>query len=304
MAKQTASSVSSKKNKQKEKPKRRGGSTSTASTSGSHWNSKKKEIVFDAEARRAYLRGFSERKRQRRAYGLAMQKVKDRKAKLEERKEARKEDLKRVEEAEQQKEAYRNEMTIADNKKKRNSKESMVQDEERDENLLDDSSEHEKRPTEEVIENKTYEGTATEAQWGGRVIVTTSVINLDEEEEDVEVQERIGTSTTSQNNHGERQVAAKKSVDKQQQYAGNVEKFISKLKGNMPGKKKSKDLTGHHAKRKGKNGAAEMRGIGGAANLKLAQKVLHKATQKVKQGPVKKGKGGQKSIGGKKKSRR
>ena len=64
----------------------------------------KKEIVFDPEARKAYLRGFSDRKRQRRAFGLAMQKVKDRKAKIDQRKQDKKDELERVEEAERQKE--------------------------------------------------------------------------------------------------------------------------------------------------------------------------------------------------------
>ena len=64
----------------------------------------KREVVFDAEARASHLRGFSERKRQRRAYGLASQRVKDRKAKIEQRREEKKEEMRKVEEKERQKE--------------------------------------------------------------------------------------------------------------------------------------------------------------------------------------------------------
>ena len=43
-------------------------------------------ITFDSDKRHDYLTGFSSRKKERRAFGLAMQKVKDRQSKLEERK--------------------------------------------------------------------------------------------------------------------------------------------------------------------------------------------------------------------------
>jgi len=48
---------------------------------------KKVEITFDPDARKEWLKGFSKRKQERRKFGLAMQVLKDRKAKLEERKE-------------------------------------------------------------------------------------------------------------------------------------------------------------------------------------------------------------------------
>ena len=50
---------------------------------------KPEPIVFDANARKEYLTGFSQRKQARRLYGLAMQKVKNRKAKLTQRAERR-----------------------------------------------------------------------------------------------------------------------------------------------------------------------------------------------------------------------
>lgn len=227
----------------------------------------KKEIVFDPEARKAYLRGFSERKRQRRAYGLAMQKVKDRKAKLEERKEAKKEDMKRIEEAEQQKAAF---LKVTN----QDEQEEDVNDEEVD--MEDDSSREDKR---EILDAKTYEDEA----WGGQVTVTTTAVDLGDGESSDEEEIALSTAATT-----------KISVDKQQKYAGKVDKFMSQLKGNMPAKKKTKDSTGHHAKRKGKNGAAEG-WVGGAANLKLAQKVLSKAQSKQGATKGKARKGGKKS---------
>ena len=49
----------------------------------------KLELTFNPGKRVDYLTGFSARKKERRAFGLAMQKVKDRKARLEERGEER-----------------------------------------------------------------------------------------------------------------------------------------------------------------------------------------------------------------------
>lgn len=122
-----------------------------------------------------------------------------------------------------------------------------------------------------ILDQKTYDDQVTETHWGGRVTVTTTVVDIGNGD---------SSDDDDDDDHDESLSKKKKSVDRQQQYAGKVEKFMAKLKGNMPGKKKSKDATGHHAKRKGKNGAADMKGVGGAANLKLAQKVLSKAKAK------------------------
>jgi hypothetical protein len=43
---------------------------------------RKLELKFDTKDRNSYLTGFSQRKKERRAFGLAMQKVKDRKGEL------------------------------------------------------------------------------------------------------------------------------------------------------------------------------------------------------------------------------
>ena len=59
----------------------------------------KLEIKFDPEARRTYLTSLSSKKKERRTYGLAMQKVKDRKLKLEEKRETKKALLEQIEES-------------------------------------------------------------------------------------------------------------------------------------------------------------------------------------------------------------
>mmetsp|Transcript_64760 Transcript_64760/g.181037 ORF Transcript_64760/g.181037 Transcript_64760/m.181037 type:complete len:278 (+) Transcript_64760:99-932(+) len=277
MPKRPASSMSrSSNNNNKDKKRRRPPIPSSSKN--------KREIVFDPEARKEYLRGFSERKKQRRAYGLAMQKVKDRKAKLEERKQTKEDELKRVEEAEKQKAAYFEEM-VKQQKGARSQEESEAEDGEGPEDKSEDGDAKEKA----VLDTKTYDDRDAETHWGGRVTVTTSVVDLgdDDSSDDEGVSARHASSQKN------------KSVDKRQQYAGNVEKYMAQLKGNMPGKKKTRDASGHQAKRKGKNGAAEMKGVGGAANLKLAQKVLSKA--KAKQGA---GSAQGKKQHGKKKSRR
>lgn len=231
----------------------------------------KRVVVFNPEARASYLRGFSERKRQRRAYGLAMQKVKDRKAKIEERAESKKEQLEQVEQAEQQKaamlqEALKNAKPSDDVD---NDVESIIDNDSSNNNNSDDESEsHHHEPKKAVttteLDTKTYDDQETESHWGGRVTVTTSVVDLD-------------ASDTSDDESVLAGKQNKKEGDVQQRYAGKVDKFLSELKGKMPAKKR-KDI---NVKRKGKNGAAEMKGMGGAGALKMAQRVLSQAKQKM-----------------------
>ena len=63
-------------------------------------------IEFDATARYQHLTGFSERKQARRAYGLAHQKIKDRKSKLEHRAAIRTAERDFIEEAEKLKQQH------------------------------------------------------------------------------------------------------------------------------------------------------------------------------------------------------
>lgn len=211
---------------------------------------RKTEIAFDADSRREFLQGFSERKKQRRAFGLAMQKVKDRKAKLEKRAE--------------RKEAMREQMEQAE-KQKAEILESMVS------NDLPRAA-----PVVETVDNiKTYQDKETKSCWGGEVIVTTSTkipgdSSDDDDDDDGDDQRKD-------------RKPMKKGKDEAQEFAGNVERFMQELKGNMPGKKKKrKEQT--VIKAKGKHGAAKMKGMGGTADLKAAQRIL-------KQAQTKKGKG-------------
>lgn len=200
------------------------------------WKSRGKEIVFDAEERRNYLRGFSERKQQRRAFGLAMQKVKDRQARLDDRREHKKSELERIEEAERQ-------------------KRTMLED------VLQEGAVEADDAVVVIEKAKTaaYQDEASTEKWGGHVIVTTTLASMSDASDE------------------ESQTAnAKQSVDKRQRYAGDVSKFINRMKGSLPAKKK----TTRSQPRKGNHGAANMSGIGGAANLKLAKKALSKVQAK------------------------
>jgi ribosomal RNA-processing protein 17 len=225
---------------------------------------KKKEVVFDPEARKDYLRGFSDRKKQRRAFGLAMQKVKDRTAKLDQRKSEKQDMLRQIEQAEKQKEELLEENMSC-----------HANDDEGDADDKSQDSEGDQKAS-KTIATMLYDDEQTETQWGGQVIVTTSVVPLDGDSED----EDDGDEQTKPRE--------KKAIDSRQRYAGNVERYMTELKGNLPGKKKSST---QNTKRKGKDGAADMKGMGGGANLKLAQKALQTTQAKTKAPVWQKGKG-------------
>jgi len=226
----------------------------------------KRELVFDPEARKAHLRGFSERKRQRRAYGLAMQKVKDRKAKIEQRALEKTDELERVEEAEKQKEQWMEEVVRMNNSAldsfHGDGKDRSDDDSESISNNNDGKKQqHKQEQPEDVIGTKVYDDQNTEKAWGGQVTVTTSVVDLDDDSDDDYNESNNGRSA--------------KSFDAAQKYAGNVKKFMNELKGNMPGKK-NRD-SGNNTRRKGKDGASDMKGVGGSGNLKIASKLLNKS---------------------------
>lgn len=198
-----------------------------------------KEIVFDPEERRKYLQGFSERKQQRRAFGLAMQKVKDRQARLYDRREHKKSELERIEEAERQKSTLQEDALIG---------------------RVDEVDDVVNTVSIEKGKIATYQDETSTEKWGGQVIVTTTLASMsDASDEELQI------------------VKVKQSVDKRQRYAGDVSKFINRMKGSLPAKKK----TTRSQPRKGNHGAANMSGIGGAANLKLAKKALSKVQAKV-----------------------
>jgi ribosomal RNA-processing protein 17 len=257
--------------KQKDDPKKKGGKRGNRKE---FIKKGKKEIVFDPEARKDYLRGFSDRKKERRAFGLAMQKVKDRTAKLAQRKEEKQDLLKQIEQAEKQKEELMEEV-IRSREPRKKEADATHDDGDSDDNSKDSEGDQKASKT---IATMFYNDKQTETQWGGQVVVTTSVVPLDGDSDD----EDMDAERTKP--RGE-----KKTFDSQQRYAGNVERYMGELKGKMPSKKKSST---QNTKRKGKNGAAEMKGMGGGANLKLAQKALQSTTQVKSKAPAwQKGKG-------------
>mmetsp|Transcript_33395 Transcript_33395/g.37999 ORF Transcript_33395/g.37999 Transcript_33395/m.37999 type:complete len:248 (-) Transcript_33395:104-847(-) len=232
--------------------KNKGKSSFKGNKDSASGRSRKREdtvIVFDGEERVRYLRGFSERKKERRAYGLAMQKLKDRKAKIGDRKAQKEANLEQVVEAEQQ--------------KKKLLKETLGRLE-GEEDIIDPAGEI--TSDDENLQQKiiTYKDKRTEEQWGGAVVVTTtteSMFSDDDEDEDV-------LSSSRKNGGG---------VDVKQRYAGNVNKYMDELKADMPSKKNKHSARRH--KKGGQHGAATMSGIGGSLNLKLAQKALSRAEQ-------------------------
>lgn len=223
------------------------------------------EIVFDPEARKSYLRGFSERKKDRRVYGLAMQKVKDRKAKIEQRAEEKQAVQEQIEQAERQKEELLEEMIEEDKK-------SIVRapfgDDDSDRGIKSNpsSDELDERPDEGDIEKvETYQDVQTQSQWGGEVIVTTSTHIPGDSDDDAPTQPK--------------KKKTKRSTDMEQDFAGNVEKYMKQLKGSLPGKKKK---VYRQSKHKGRHGAANMKGMATGGDLKIAQRALQRSLGKTK----------------------
>lgn len=258
-------------------------------------------VVFDPEARRQYLTGFSQRKQERRAFGLAMQKVKDRTARLEQRAELRSVTREQIVEAEER----RRQRMEEEAKNKRISparaatkqiqpklpKDDLISNKKKAKNDLEQNRDSRNDADEENAETlvQMYEGEETQQQWGGLVVVTTST-NIpcsddDDDDEDIEEdQESILIRKQQQQ---------KKHLDAQQAYAGNVEKYLKDLKGNMPSKK-NKAVNRH---RGGKHGASNMKGVGSGSDLRVAQKLLARTST------TSKTKVGAKSSGGGKKRR-
>jgi hypothetical protein len=225
-------------------------------------------IVFDPEARTEYLQGFSTRKKERRAYGLAMQKVKDRKARLESRGEIRTAMREQVEEAEKQKAmmmaAVMDEnaslIGVPDFGKPRKREEPEV--------VGNDGNDDDNDNEEEAITTvQMYKDDQAQSQWGGEVIVTTSTAFPDEDDDDEHDAAKKKMNTPS----------FKTSVDESQKYAGNVEKFLAKVKGKMPAKKAEH---ARNVKQKGIHGASLMKGMSGSGDLKDAKNILAKSQAK------------------------
>ncbi len=210
--------------------------------SGKRPKHQKLEIKFDPESRRNYLTSLSSKKQERRAFGLAMQKVKDRKAKIQERKEQKEAVMSQIEEAERLK---KQEMYGIDYDSS-------------------DDSDNDEEDMKDEDQIQTFEDAATQNQFGGQVIVTTS----------------FGLPSDSEDESDLKKSSTKKRDD-QQVYAGSVQKYMDQLKKNLPSTKKHTQQKGG---KKGKHGAASMIG-GSGKDLKMAQRTLSRVE-------AKKGKGG------------
>lgn len=156
----------------------------------------KLEIKFDPEKRKEYLTGASTRKEERRAYGLAMQKVKNRQAKIEDRREEKRAQMERIEEAEKMK----NNDLFDD------------YDSSGEESGDEDAGKAQKTKVE------TYGDQLTQNQFGGQVIVTTSFGLPDDSDDEANAAPK------------------QKTVDVEQRYAGNVKRYMDQLMKKMPQK--------------------------------------------------------------------
>ena len=234
---------------------------------------RKLEITFDPEARREYLTGMSARKKERRVFGLAMQKVKDRKEKLERKKEDRKSRLEQIEEAEKLKRMAKGQGDDDDD----DGSDSSASEEESDDGDSSVSSTELKKSKkrkksksdhDDVEETKkTYNDAETTNQFGGSVIVTTTYgIPSDDDSDDPDLQGIVSN---------------KPHIDEAQRYAGNVKKYMSQVRSNLPSKKRKREVMGGGGgHRKGKHGAADMKGMGSGTDLKMAKKALGRAAEK------------------------
>jgi ribosomal RNA-processing protein 17 len=231
-------------------------------------------IVFDPEARKEYLQGFSKRKGERRAYGLAMQKMKDRKARLEQRAELKRAEREQVEQAEKQKESEIEEymldrsvlhgMGFHEALAEESGKAAAALPPRRGAFKSDKSS-----PKSEAVEKvEVYHDVLTRDQWGGEVIVTTSTRfpGASDDEDDV------GANKKPKKHK-------RMAVDEEQEYAGNVEKYLAEVKATLPSmkKKKKKDAQKKH---KGVHGASNMKGVSGPADMKIAKRALDRFQKK------------------------
>jgi ribosomal RNA-processing protein 17 len=217
---------------------------------------KKVEVAFNASDRLDYLTGFSKRKKERRAFGLAMQKVKDREAKVEERKERREAQMEKIADIERNKKALRKGLGAG-----KDDLDHDVSDDD-DDNNDDDGSvtiggQHEQR------ELLTFQDEHTTTQFGGLVSVTTTfgIPPDDDDDDSIDFYKRAKHGTDH--------------VDTAQKRAADVNTFMAQVKSKMP-----KKNSGKRGGKKGQHGASTMSGMGNAATLKMAQKTLKKFNAK------------------------
>jgi hypothetical protein len=242
-------------------------------------------IEFDATARYEHLTGFSARKRARRAYGLAQQQIKDRNTKLEHRAAKRNAERDFIAEAEKLKQQHYH----------------LQQQQQEHDNYGNDDSDNNDQPsaamrnkneipaTDETVQ-MLFDNAETEQQWGGHVVVTTSThIPGDSDNED----DHHNNNNDSNREHQRRLTPKSENHDVEQVHAGKVEKYIKNIQSNLPSKKKKRTMstnattsTTTNKRSKGQHGATQMKGIGSAADMKTAQKMLSRSTTKMTKGSM------------------
>ena len=250
---------------------------------------RKLEITFDPDARREYLTGMSARKKERRVFGLAMQKIKDRRDKLDRKKEDRKSRLEKVEEAETLKRLAKGQGEDDDDESDSGSGSESGDDASvsSSESKPEKSKKKRSKPAHDEVEEtqKTYSDANTTSQFGGSVIVTTTYgIPSDDESDDPDIQGIVSN---------------KPHIDEAQWYAGNVKKYMSQVRSNLPDKKRKREqMGGGGGHRKGKHGASDMKGMGSGTDMKMAKKALKMGRAAEKGGGM--DRGGKKGKRGKK----
>jgi hypothetical protein len=186
-----------------------------------------------------------------------MQKVKDRQAKLQSKKEEKIARLEQVEEAERNKKAM-----YGWNGDDDSSSSSEEEDNGDDEDKRTGKNVEKETKIASKGENvMTFQDSQTQAQFGGQVVVTTT-FGIDSDEDEPTTKELKSKKRTNR--------------DEQQIFAGSVQKYMTQLKGNLPSKRDKFQSGRGKMSKKGQHGAEGMKGMGTASDLKVAQKTLEK----------------------------
>ena len=295
------------KNKNKNKNKTHHTSNKKSSQSAPHPN-RKLNITFDVQKRKEYLSTFSKRKAERRCYGLAIQKVKDRKLKLQARK-IRRNDAKEKEkeyidtykslgvgsdndddddddgdnnDEEEEVEDVEEEMAIGGNTTNKKQKINKSTEDDDDEEMKEkkDNKTSKKRNT----STTSFQDEITKNQFGGAVCVTTTM-GFPEDSDDEELRDY------------ENEMSKKKNIDREQRSYNSVDYYLKGVKETCNSKKK--DAKGHKGLyNKGKYGGSNMPGIAKGKDFKIVSMALRKANagrdfSSVNTGGGKRGKGRQ-----------
>ena len=222
---------------------------------------KKVVVTFNSTDRHDYLTGFSSRKKERRAFGLAMQKVKDRQSKLEERKESREAQLEKIKDIERNKAALRKGLAG-----KNNADDDGDGDNSASDNDDNDTHNNKNEAQHNEQEMKTFQDEQTTHQFGGLVSVTTTfgIPSDDDDDDDNNLKSEFYARKEHGSNH----------IDEAQKSAGDVNNYMKEVKGTMGSKKKAG--SGGNKHKKGMHGASSMKGMGNGTTLKAAKKTLAK----------------------------